>query len=943
MGILEKIDIIDKRNSISTKDNVSKLSLFDNISEKDRKVYSMDYTIIKPLSKLDVINKSNLEVSLKKDNINNYNLPLVIPSEKIIFSNNLPLVIPSEKIGFLNSNFKEYISVYNKSLSKNNFLKKKNKKENLNNNYFITEEELKSNLKSIAYLSFSKDKSSINKKTKYHFSKDNVVSGINFDKNKIKVTEDIDELLSELNKKALNLDKKETFLEEFSFLESNPKVNKISLDNYKIKHLYSKIDQIYENMDNLNVLDQSSFSKKNFIKNDLKDKKTNIESKIGIFEEIKVPDIFVIKDDSNNLEEVISNEFSSYEKDISKKSTIPFFISKDNVLDLSDVVYNYINNSKKNAFNDPSKKININLIYNKALKDDNYLKNLLLNTKNTTQINKENETLKNIENKSKFSKKSLFKNNIFKKDKSLQVNLNDSNKNLNNKNLNNKNLNNKNRSQKSNYKLKPKSNIDYILPVNDSSKNFVVNNFEKSISQDLIYSLPIKNIDFSQNKIYEKYSLDDFTFVNIYFDNSIGLVYDLIQPELNNNQQKLFNQIKDMFYNNIDKDYFYFKGDSHKIKEYISKIYDVTLNKLSFKINSLERKLFLKFILSDFSGLGLLSSLLDDYKIIEISCSGENSYLYVYHIEYGLLKTNIIFEDIFKLNEFVLNLTKNMGLYISSTNPIIDGYLPNGYKVEGIYSTGDSSSRGSSFIIKKYLQKSITPCGLVNIGVGINVIFAYFWQAIENKYKIIITGEDDSFIIYNSIALFFPQKRIVSIQDYDKIILPHKEWVKRKVSKNDGITKKILINQTNSERPNYIILDVFQKDLFNSQWYNIDLFTCPKKILPEIIENLNSVNQKAIIIDIKRINFGYRELIEFNTVLEINSNQKKIFEFIVKDKEYHVNLLNSDFNIIDIKNKEKVINWLLESNIFDYKDFNNIVNEYYIDKDNILKKLGVDK
>lgn len=894
MVILEKFEVKEKKRSpVKTKDNVNKLSLFDKIPQKERKIYSMDFSVNKPLEKFEYIKHEKvIQKDLSKDKISD-NLPMEIPREDLIVENKLPMVLPKEDLELLDDFVSDSINSHDLeeyAKIKKNIDEFTTKKLESDEYKFFTEDEFKSDLKSISHLCFSN-------KTKSNMpiinnSKEILNNNVNFNKKKLEVKENLDQLLEELNQKALNLNKKETFLEEFSFLDNKPKIKKISLDKYNVKHLYSKIDEISKKSKKLNEFDKSNKSQKH---------QNKVE---GVFEEIKIPDIFVIKDDSENLNTVIENDFSSFERNIPLSKNFNLFEHKNNFLELSEDVKNHIFNNSNNSKFTP--KLDVNLVYEKAVEDDNHLKKVISNkNKSLDSVNKENRTLDNIVKLSKPSTRVISKKKIFKK---------------------------KNK----------QSNLDYILPIKDSSKNLILNKGKNKLSHNLIYSVPIKDLDFSQEQIFEKYSLDDFTFVNIYFEKEKGLIYDLVQPELNNNQQKLFFQIKNMFYNNIDKDYFYFKGDSHKIKEYISKIYDLTINRLSFKISSLERKLFLKFIYSDFSGLGILSSLLDDKKIIEISCSGENQNISVYHIEYGLLNTNIKFENISKLNEFVINLTKNMGLYISSTNPIIDGYLPNGYKVEGIYSIGDSLSKGSSFVIKKYLKKSITPVGLVKIGIGINEIYSYIWQAISEKYKVIITGDDDNFLIFNSIALFLPQKKIISIQDYDRIILPQKNWVKRKVSENEGITKSLLINQTNSERPDYILLDTFNKDLFNVEWYNIDLLCVDKKILNEFVEHILSINQKAIIIDLKRTRFNSRELLEFNNIVEISKDKKEIFEFIQKDKEYHVSFLNTDLNVIDIKNKQKVIRWLLDSNIYDFKDFNNIINEYYINKDKLFEKLGVE-
>ena len=109
--------------------------------------------------------------------------------------------------------------------------------------------------------------------------------------------------------------------------------------------------------------------------------------------------------------------------------------------------------------------------------------------------------------------------------------------------------------------------------------------------------------------------------------------------------------------NSIDENYISNKGDKQNLNNYLKKTFDLTIDKLTYDLTDLEKKLYFNFIKRDFLGFGFLSVILEDKNIIEVSCSGENIPITVYHLKYGAMETNLKF-DKFKLNQFILSLTK---------------------------------------------------------------------------------------------------------------------------------------------------------------------------------------------------------------------------------------------------------------------------------------------
>ena len=496
--------------------------------------------------------------------------------------------------------------------------------------------------------------------------------------------------------------------------------------------------------------------------------------------------------------------------------------------------------------------------------------------------------------------------------------------------------------KKENTKIIELEKVNYILPKDYlNSKGPVAYDAIKNKQKiNLIYDSEVKSKSINKSEINEKYNIDEFTFVNInYKENS--LFYNIIQPELTKTQEETLSEVKRAFLDSIDANYYSFKGDKQGIQSYIKKIFDLTLEKLSFDLTSLEKKQYFNFIKQEFSGLGFLASILEDKNIIEVNCGGVGLPIMVYHTKYGLIQTNLKFEKMSQLNLFVLSLTKVMGLRVNSSQPLINGYLPNGYKVEGLYSVGDTSNKGSSFIIKKYLEEPLTPNQLINLGIGTIDVFSYIWCAIDQNYQVAITG-GDSVLLINSIVQLYPNKKIASVQSYDYFKFPQKNWIKRMIHNETALDKKTLLSQTLSERPDYIIVDDFTKELFDTKWYDYSLIYADSNIIGEYIEKVKSIGTNTIIIYLDRIKSRDFEQTQILKIIEIDKGkEQKIIEFNIDDGSYHFNLVPSNINIVDFLKKQKLLRWISDTDISDYLDFNNLINDYYLDSKKLFNKLNI--
>jgi flagellar protein FlaI len=199
--------------------------------------------------------------------------------------------------------------------------------------------------------------------------------------------------------------------------------------------------------------------------------------------------------------------------------------------------------------------------------------------------------------------------------------------------------------------------------------------------------------------------------------------------------------------------------------------------------------------------------------IEDISCDGVDIPIYLYHMKYLNIETNISFSEE-KLNSFVITLCQRSGKHISISEPLVDATLPDGSRLQATLGR-EITTRGSSFNVRKFRGDPITPVDLIKFGTCSLEMMAYFWLAIENGFSAIFAGGTASgkTTMLNATSLFIPPlSKIVSIEDTRELMLYHDNWIAgltRKAISNTGIGEVSMYDLLRSalrQRPETIIV-----------------------------------------------------------------------------------------------------------------------------------------
>ncbi|QKR00513.1 type II/IV secretion system ATPase subunit [Metallosphaera tengchongensis] len=205
---------------------------------------------------------------------------------------------------------------------------------------------------------------------------------------------------------------------------------------------------------------------------------------------------------------------------------------------------------------------------------------------------------------------------------------------------------------------------------------------------------------------------------------------------------------------------------------------------------STKGKVVLYYLLRNMFGYNVLTPLLADTKVEDISCSGIGLPIYVYHREYDYVPTNINIASSIKildkeisgpdlLDQIVLRLISLSGKTVSIANPIADGILPKGDRIAATFRY-EVSARGSSFVIRRFSETPITILNLINSGVLSPETAAYLWYSIDLRMSFMVigvTGAGKTTVLGSILNLAKESLKIVSIEDIPEIRLAQENWV----------------------------------------------------------------------------------------------------------------------------------------------------------------------
>lgn len=461
------------------------------------------------------------------------------------------------------------------------------------------------------------------------------------------------------------------------------------------------------------------------------------------------------------------------------------------------------------------------------------------------------------------------------------------------------------------------------------------------------------------NVFKQKYSSEEKLLLSELRENLVDLAISS-DESLQVNEDKLLNDIKN---------FLFAKLPNNSQNNTISNEY----------LDNLARKLF-----QDLVGYGEIDPLIRDDNLEEIMVIGIDKPVFVYHREYGMMKTNILFKDAGEVMNLIDSIARQINRRIDQESPILDGRLPDGSRVNA--TIPPISADGPSMTIRKFKRDPLTIIDLINSKTISVELAAFFWLCFDGlgvkSANAIISGGTSSgkTTTLNALSSFInPKERIITIEDTLELQIPHEHVIRMEtrppnVENRGELTMNDLVKNSLRQRPDRIIVGEVRGSeaitLFTALNTGHSGFgTLHSNDARETITRLTNAPMSVPNIMISAIDFiimqnriyrsdgvSFRRISEVAEVSGIEEGViqlNKIFEWdpqsdtiknvgitsktLTEIANVSGNSLNSLYD--EIKNREIVLQHMVNQNIRSIRDVSTVLEMYYLDSQKVLNRI----
>lgn len=461
------------------------------------------------------------------------------------------------------------------------------------------------------------------------------------------------------------------------------------------------------------------------------------------------------------------------------------------------------------------------------------------------------------------------------------------------------------------------------------------------------------------NVFKQKYSSEEKLLLSELRENLVDLAISS-DESLQVNEDKLLNDIKN---------FLFAKLANNSQNNTISNEY----------LDNLARKLF-----QDLVGYGEIDPLIRDDNLEEIMVIGIDKPVFVYHREYGMMKTNILFKDAGEVMNLIDSIARQINRRIDQESPILDGRLPDGSRVNA--TIPPISADGPSMTIRKFKRDPLTIIDLINSKTISVELAAFFWLCFDGlgvkSANAIISGGTSSgkTTTLNALSSFInPKERIITIEDTLELQIPHEHVIRMEtrppnVENRGELTMNDLVKNSLRQRPDRIIVGEVRGSEAITPFTALNtghsgFGTLHSNDARETITRLTNAPMSVPNIMISAIDFiimqnriyrsdgvSFRRISEVAEVSGIEEGViqlNKIFEWdpqsdtiknvgitsktLTEIANVSGNSLNSLYD--EIKNREIVLQHMVDQNIRSIRDVSTVLEMYYLDSQKVLNRI----
>ncbi len=222
----------------------------------------------------------------------------------------------------------------------------------------------------------------------------------------------------------------------------------------------------------------------------------------------------------------------------------------------------------------------------------------------------------------------------------------------------------------------------------------------------------------------------------------------------------------------------HYKGgeiNSKLIMQYLDKFIEFN----NFIVNRKAYYTILYYIERNMFHYGEITPILNDDLVEDISLTGVNKPIYVYHRYTGSIPTSLMFKSEEEANHFIFRLAEKAHRTVSYREPLLDAFLPEGHRLN--LSLGNEvTAFGPTFTIRRFKMSPLTIFDLVNSGMVSYELLSYLWLQIENHRNVMIIGTTaagKTTMLNNLLTFIKDVNKLVTIEDTHELYIDHDNWV----------------------------------------------------------------------------------------------------------------------------------------------------------------------
>ena len=363
--------------------------------------------------------------------------------------------------------------------------------------------------------------------------------------------------------------------------------------------------------------------------------------------------------------------------------------------------------------------------------------------------------------------------------------------------------------------------VEKLIKENPHLKKYL-DSISSKMDQPSFYSKVPRDV---KNEEYPNliYTTKGVVFIHMYRTKDMEKVeYHAIEPKLTPDEEKKRNLVQETMYERAHL----YKGGFIKTQDDLRKAIKDTIEEITvvdensggkiqkskggkIKVTSTEKMNIIYDITKQVVGGGPLEPFMRDPYIEDIHIiTGQNVHLI--HKVFEMVETNILIDDKWA-DTFSQEFAEKIGSPVSEGQPIADGTLPDGSRVNIIHSR-DVSLKGPSMTVRKFSETPISITQLINWGTFDAGVGAYLWLCLNYGRSIFVCGETASGKTTTSNAMFVfipPDKKIYSVENTPEVQVPHQVWqqlLTRSTGPAEGhIDEGDLLKSGLRSRPDYIV------------------------------------------------------------------------------------------------------------------------------------------